>query len=270
MILLKKIANFYINASIHVALAVYSFVRLTEVYFDIAYNEALNYFIFYGSITGYNFVKYFGIAKFHHRSLTKNLKYIQVFSLLCFLMLCFYAFQLPYRVLLFISPFGLITLLYAIPFLSGFQKNLRSISYLKIVIVGSVWSGVTVMLPLYSSNMHVDETVLILMLQRFLLVVVLILPFDIRDMKFDAISLQTIPQKIGIERTKKLGYVLLLLAGLLEFILHNNFGFKNVFLVFFFVTLIFLMRASSSRSKYYTSFWVESIPIFWFLVIQTI
>jgi 4-hydroxybenzoate polyprenyltransferase len=42
----------------------------------------------------------------------------------------------------------------------------------------------------------------------------LILPFDIRDVQFDVISLQTIPKKIGVEKTKKLGYVLVVAVAL--------------------------------------------------------
>ena len=81
----KKLLDFYINASIHVALAVYAFVRITEFYLDLSYNESLDFFLFFATITGYNFVKYAGVAKLHHRSLTKNLRVIQLFSLSCFL-----------------------------------------------------------------------------------------------------------------------------------------------------------------------------------------
>jgi len=58
MNLFKLVFNFYINSSIHVALAVYALVRITESYFKLPYNENLDYFIFYGTITGYNFIKY--------------------------------------------------------------------------------------------------------------------------------------------------------------------------------------------------------------------
>ena len=268
MHIFKKIFNFYLNASIHVALAVYAFVRVTEVYFDLQYNEALDYFAFYGTITGYNFVKYFGIAKFHHRSLTQDLKIIQVFSFVCFLLLCYYGFQLSLSTLVVFAGFGVLTVLYAIPFLSGFQKSLRSVSYLKVIVVALVWAGVTVVIPLYDADKEVFATVvLVQVVQRFLLVGVLILPFDIRDLQFDAISLQTIPRKIGVEKTKKLGYVLLLFALLLEFVIAPNSIFRNVFLTVFFLILFFVMRAKSNQSHYYSSFWVESIPIIWWLLL---
>lgn len=271
MQVLKQLLNFYINASIHVALAVYAFVRITELYFDLPYNEPLDFFIFYGTITGYNFVKYAGVAKLHHRSLTNNLKIIQVFSLVCFMLLCYYTWQLSIKTLLFLFPLALLTLLYAIPFLSGFQKNLRNISHLKIIIVAIVWVGVTVLFPLFDAREIFTLNAYLTTVQRFLLVVVLILPFDIRDLKYDATSLQTIPQKIGIQKTKKLGYVLLVCCLILEFIISVNSEFRTVFLIIFTALLVLLMRSSEKQPKYYSSFWVESIPIiWWFLFLITI
>jgi hypothetical protein len=131
MKVLKKLLDFYINSSIHVALSVYALLRITEIYFDLSYNKNLDYFVFFGTITGYNFVKYAGVAKLHHKSLTEDLKIIQVFSFFCFLALCYFAYLLPINTILFTLPFCLLTFLYAVPFLSGFHKNLRQISFLK-------------------------------------------------------------------------------------------------------------------------------------------
>ncbi len=270
MIFLRKLLNFYINASIHVALSVFAFVRITELYFEIENNSAFNYFMFFSTITAYNFVKYFGIAKFHHRSLTKDLKVIQVFSLLCFLLMCFFAYLLPIETLILFIPFGFLTVLYAVPFLSGLQKNLRTISYLKIIIVALVWAGTTVLLPLLNADKVIDENVVLYVIQRFLIVAVLILPFDIRDIQYDAISLQTIPKKIGIKNTKKLGFVLLVFALVIEFLISTQTISKNIFLGFSLVTLLFLMRAEKNQSKYYSSFWVESLPIFWWVILTSI
>ena len=262
---LKRLFNFYINSSVHVALAVYSLVKITELYFDLPNNVSLNYFIFFGTITGYNFVKYAGVAKFHHRSLTTQLKIIQLFSLFCFLAMCYYAWQLPINTLLYFVPFGLLTVLYAVPFLSGFQKNLRNISYLKIIVVAIVWAGFTTLIPVLVAEGLVSELLILSSLQRLVLVIVLILPFDIRDVKYDAISLQTIPQKIGVKKTKKIGLILLLLAMVIEFIIAPTSLLRNVFLGLFFVVLFFLMNAKINQSKYYSSFWVEGIPIVWYL-----
>ena len=267
MKLFKILFRFYINASIHVGIAVYAFVRIAEQYLEVATNNALNYAIFFGTITGYNFVKYAGVAKLHHRSLTNNLKMIQIFSLFCFIAMCYFAFQLPLEILIFSTPFVGLTFLYAVPFLSGFHKNLRQISYLKVMVVAFVWSGFTVLIPYVASGKEMVLPVLLLGLQRFLIVVVLILPFDIRDVKYDAISLQTIPTKIGVEKTKRVGLGLMVFALLIEYAINANAVFKNTFMIFFFIVLVFLMRSKIEQSKYYSSFWVESLPLIWWLLI---
>jgi len=267
MSILKTILNFYLNSSIHVALAVFALVRITELYFGLEYNENLDFFIFFATITGYNFVKYAGVAKLHHTSLTDHLKVIQIFSLLCFGGMIYFALQLPKIILFYILPFAGLTLLYAVPFLSGFKKNLRNISHLKIVVIALVWAGTTVLLPILASNETLGITEISYSIQRFLIVVVLTLPFDIRDMQFDAISLQTIPQKIGIRKTKRVGLMLMVFALIIEFLLSPEIMAKNAFIIFFFMMLIFLMRSKKEQSRYYSSFWVESLPIFWWLIL---
>ncbi|TXD54363.1 MULTISPECIES: hypothetical protein [unclassified Polaribacter] len=267
MKVVKQVLNFYINASIHVAFAVYALLKVTEIYFDLSYDKNIDYFIFFGTITGYNFVKYAGVAKLHHKSLTDNLKVIQVFSFLCFLALCYFGFVIQVNTLLFSIPLCLLTVLYAVPFLSGFHKNLRQISYLKIIVVALVWAGFTVLLPIIDADRAISLNVVFLTLQRFLIVVVLILPFDIRDVQYDAISLQTIPKKIGVEKTKRLGLMLLIFALVLEYLFATELMVKTPFMMFFFLTILLLMRAETTQSKYYSSFWVESLPIVWWLVL---
>jgi hypothetical protein len=267
MKLLKLFFNFYINASIHVAFAVYAFISVTKLYFDLNYEEHFSYFIFFGTITGYNFVKYAGVAKLHHRSLTEDLKIIQIFSFFCFLATCYFATQISVTTLIYALPFVVLTLLYAVPFLSGFHKNLRGVSYLKIIVVALVWAGFTVLIPVINSGQEIVLDTILLFLQRFLIVLVLILPFDIRDVQYDAISLQTIPKKIGVQKTKRLGLGIMIFALLLEYGLNANDISKNVFMIFFFTTLVFLMRSKMNQSKYYSSFWVESLPIIWWLLL---
>lgn len=267
MIFLKALLNFYINASIHVALSVYCLVRITEIYFDLPYNENLDYFIFFGTITGYNFIKYAGVAKFYHMSLTKSMRLIQIFSFICFCLLCYYAWLLPVKTLLYFAPFGLLTFLYIVPFLGGFQKNLREVSYLKIFVVAGVWAGVTAVIPLLSGNYDVSQELVLVFVQRTLFVLALILPFEIRDMRLDFKDISTLPQKIGVQQTKKFGFVLLLFALTFEFLITDLIYVRNVFFAVCFILLFFLMRARENQSKYYSSFWVEAIPIFWWLIL---
>ncbi|MCI2230058.1 hypothetical protein MC378_12840 [Polaribacter sp. MSW13] len=264
---LKLILDFYLNSSMHVALSAFAFVRITEFYFGLPFNQNLDYFVFFSTITGYNFVKYAGVAKLHHRSLTKSLKIIQIFSFICFFAMCFFAYKVSLKTLMFCIPFEFLTFLYAIPFFSGFHRNLRDVSYLKIIVVALVWAGITVLVPVVDAGLGLSLNIGLLFLQRFLIVIVLILPFDIRDVKYDAISLQTIPKKIGVQHTKRLGLSLLVFSMLIEFMITPTVQTKNSFMLFFFLILIFLMRSKINQSKYYSSFFVEALPIFWWLLL---
>lgn len=269
MQLFKKLFDFYVNGSIHVALAVYALSWVTLIEFDIPYDENVLYFIFYASITGYNFVKYFGLAKFHHRRLTTWLKVIQIFSLICFLALCYYAFHLQKPTLLFLLGLGLITFFYAVPFFPrnlviDSNLNLRSVSGLKVYVIALVWSGVTVFIPLINNNYDINTDVILVAIQRFILVLVLILPFEIRDMRYDSLKLSTIPQKIGIKQTKLVGVLLLMVFLFLEYFKDIINPEKLIYLLIITIILsLFLVFSREKQNKCYSAFWVESLPIWW-------
>ena len=269
MRVLKNSLDFYINSSIHVALAVYALSWITLLQFDIPYDENVLYFIFFASITGYNFVKYFGLAKFHHRSLAKRLKTIQVFSGVCFVIMCYFALKLELKTLLYIGVFGIATFLYAIPIIPkkiflDKQKNLRSIGGLKVYIIAIVWAGVTVFLPLLNNQFEISDDVIITAFQCFVFVLVLMLPFEIRDLNYDNLKLATIPQKIGVKQTKLVGSLLLLIFFVLNFFKDDIDTTVIVSsLIISSMTLLFLVFARQNQNKYYSAFWVESLPLIW-------
>lgn len=63
MKLLKQIFDFYLISSIHVALSCYALVRITFHIFHIQYDESMALFVFFGTIVGYNFVKYDALVR---------------------------------------------------------------------------------------------------------------------------------------------------------------------------------------------------------------
>ncbi len=260
---LKNAFELYINSSVHVSFAVVSFTIVSLWKYNLPLNSDLLLFIFFASITGYNFVKYAGIAKLHHLSLARNLRLIQLFSLGSFLALLYFAFQLPVRSWIATGVLGILTLFYAIPFL-GREKNLRSLPGLKIFIIAIVWAGSTVLLPLIQAERILGLEMLVDFLQRLIFVIVLILPFEIRDMDYDQRKLGTIPQKIGLRFTKIFGVILLGLVVIVE-LFQNNFSTTNFLslLLISFLTGILLWKSKRKQPKYYCSFWIEMIPMFY-------
>src|SRR5690606_26975851 len=175
MALLKQIFNFYIDSSIHVALAVLALSWVTRLEFGIPYDRAVLSFMCFAPLTGESFVQYCGLSRLHSRSLTNWLKVIQVFSLMCFIGMCYFALKLELISLVVILGFGVVTFLYAIPFLPNKilydkHKNLRNVSGLKVYIIALVWAGVTVVLPLLNNHVPLYADVVVASFQRFVFV----------------------------------------------------------------------------------------------------
>ncbi|MCB7481256.1 hypothetical protein [Christiangramia sediminis] len=260
----KNAFELYINSSIHVSLAVVAFTLITYFHNELVPDQNLLLFIFFASITGYNFVKYAGIAKLHHLSLAKNLRIIQIFSGFCFIALIYFSFKLKTEVLIATGILGLFTLFYAIPVFGG-GRNLRSLPGIKIFIIAIVWAGSTEVLPLINAKIYLDTAILVDFLQRLFLIIILTLPFEIRDLNFDNENLATIPQKLGVFKTKVFGTFLIFLVFLMELV-QKSFT-SNEFLallIVLFVSGLLLWESRENQKKYYSSFLVEAVPIFYF------
>jgi hypothetical protein len=262
MTLFKRFLDFYINSSLHVALAVLSFSVLTAYELNLMGSIFFYSATFCASVAGYNFVKYFGLTKFYYRSLTTKLKYIQLVSVLSLTGFGFVIFQLQQSSQIVYVFLALITFLYAIPMGIKTPKNLRSVGGVKIYIIAFVWAITTVVLPILESQLVLSLDHWILVLQRTFIVIVLMLPFEIRDLDVDQVHLSTIPQKIGIQNTKIIGYALLGDSILLEFFKHQ-FNLNRFLILTFSVVLlaVFLAKSTKKRNRYYSVFWVEAIPI---------
>ena len=258
---LKNAFELYINSSIHVSLAVIAFTLITVFEYDLAIDQNLLFFIFFASVSGYNFVKYAGIAKLYHLSLAKNLRIIQLFSLGCFIILVYFVLQLKIEVLIASGLMGILTLFYAVPLL-GAEKNLRSLPGLKIFIIAVVWAGTTVLLPVINAEKLLGLEIILDFLQRLMLVILLTLPFEIRDLDFDNESLGTIPQKLGVSATKIFGSILILLIFSIELFQRsfNSAEFLALTLMLL-VSGIFLWISGRDQGKYFSSFWVEALPV---------
>jgi hypothetical protein len=102
-------------------------------------------------------------------------------------------------------------------------------------------------------------------------VLVITLPFDIRDLKYDDAAIGTIPLKIGVQNTKILG-VLLLVALLLLEALKDEITSEIMLstLVISIFSGLLLLLGKEKQSKYYASFLVESLPIVWFVLLSAI
>lgn len=262
MTLLKKLFFIYIQGSMHVAMSVLALVLMTNHMFAIPFDPAVAVFAYCGTMFSYNFMKYDGLFRVK-KTAGATVKIIVALSTLALVAagVCFFYLERISQITSVIF-FGL-TALYTVPFFPN-TKNLRNWSGVKIYIVALCWAGITLVLPLVNAEIAIGHDVYIKFTQRFLLIIILILVFEIIDLKEDDPHLKTIPQQIGVQKAKWLNLFLLIPFYFLEFFkieIDNSQVMANIILVL--ATALFTIFAHPNRPKYYTLFWVEAIPIFW-------
>jgi hypothetical protein len=135
---------------------------------------------------------------------------------------------------------------------------IRKLGWLKPFFVSCVVSYITVFIPLKSS---VD--VAWFFAQRFLLLSSVMIPFEILDSTTDSFSLKTLPHLFGITRTKQIGYVLVGLFCIASF---HTLSMLYPCFIYALSSVVVIYFSTEKRSWYYTSLWVESLPIVWWLI----
>lgn len=267
MAVFKRVFDFYLHGSIHVALAVYALVRMTEHMFHIPHENEVSLFGFFGTIAGYNFVKFHTLAVTRKKLLSPEIKAITALSFFSILLSAYYFLQLSFAAHMMSVIVLVLTILYTLPFFPN-RQNARNWAGVKIYIVSLCWAGVTVVLPVINAGLDITTDFWLKSAQRFVLVFVLILIFEIVDLSKDDPLLQTVPQQIGVKRTKMLGMLLLLIFYFMEMLrIHTDYAQLLANLALIILTGSLLAFANPNRSRYYSSFWVESIPIVWWLLV---
>ena len=270
MSLIKRIFDLYLQGSLHVALSVFCLIRITEWLLQLNTDLCIEGFGYFGTIVGYNFIKYDALARSGRPKLSLNLKLFVSISIVAFIGTAYCFFKLRLQTQIVSVAVFMITALYTLPFFPN-HKNARSWAGLKIYMVALSWVGVTVVLPVLNAGIPITTDFYIICIKRFILIVVLLFVFEIIDLAWDDPHLKTVPQQIGVKRTKQLGVLLLLVFLALEFlsINHNKLHFfANIFIIV--LTSGFLLFANERRSKYYTAFWTESFPVFAYLMLLLI
>ena len=265
MLIIKKSFNFYIKSSFHLGICVICLYLVNVLKHDIEVDYLIITFLFSSTIIVYNFIKYGYNLQNYSTAKNSVLKMIQFLSFFCGFALIYTLFFLKFYTLLFGTFLFFICILYVFP-MGNSKLNFRNLSKVKLFLVAFCWSASTVFLPLIENGLNNYYFTLIFSFQIFFLVIIYTIPFEIRDLHKDSIELQTIPQIFGIKKSKNICYYLIIVFSLLSFI-NSGFGANFLSDVILSIILFFIVYITKkNQSKYFSSFWVESVPIYWLLV----
>lgn len=261
MKLFKHFFELYLFGNIHVALATWALIKLTLLPYNIT-NDYTALFVFFTTIVSYNFIRLYRFkikTNWFSLWLEKNKTSLIIISIFATIGSVYTLFFISLKALMLLAPFGFFTIFYSFPF---FKKPLRTVPFAKIFLIALSWAGTTVLFPLSNHDIPITENVFLIFLQRFLFIICITLPFDIRDLDYDSKNLQTIPQIIGIRNTKILASLLIFIMVLLNHYT-NQKGIYTIALIVFLAVLF----SKKEQYKYYAAFGVESIPIVWYLLV---
>ncbi len=176
---------------------------------------------------------------------------------------------------LILIPMGILSTTYVIPIIP-FYKNcpsLRDLPYTKIFVIGLVWSLIIVWLPLLDSQylLQIDMKLIMALIQNFLFIIAITIPFDIRDLEFDKqTNLKTIPRKIGVLNSILFSEILLIGSiVMLYFILPNHAHFYGL-LAGHLVTMLLITLTNTKRKELFFAGLIEgTVLILYFSVLIT-
>ena len=219
-----KALSFIIHSNILIALAALALTLATQVQLGLEPRPHLYLaLIFLATLFDYNLHRYLTIYNKHEAFKIEKLKWasehLNTFGALIILSfggLVVVLFFLKTEVLYLLVPLALLSFLYSFPFPGKQKRNFRllKIPGMKTFLVAFVWTGATVLVPVFFDDQSFDNLATILLFaERFTFIFAIAIPFDIRDMQTDALaSLKTIPIAYGEKNAVKLSNSALLLS----------------------------------------------------------
>jgi len=265
----KSIIRFLVYSNIWVACCALGLTISTEVLFG-ATNFKVSQFVFFATIFTYNFQRVVRLKKGQKHA---RKDWLNQYRLIVCLLILVGGFMSLYRFIDFRSGTQLAIIFLGV--LSIFYPfGLRKIPFIKIFVISFVWAISTMLLLVIENSILISKNIILHLIARFLFVFAITIPFDIRDLKYDAQNLRTIPLFFGALKSRFIAVFALFICGVIAIFQHLEKAliFPNLLALIFlyFVSSIFIAKSEERRGEMYFSFWGESLSLlgYLFLVIM--
>ena len=261
----KLLFDYYINSSLHVSFCVICYIISINLINQIQVNWEDIAFVFFTTFFSYNFIKFNELLTSINKPVSLLLKSFFLKALISLVISLYLFFNLSSSKQIFVVIISVVTVLYTIPLISNY--TLRNNPILKILTVAFCWTMLIVLFPVFGLLDFVNIVYYSFLI--FCLVTAQMIPFEIRDMLKDKDLVKTIIHNYGIKYSKNIGYFVLIIALLFTMLtgyLLENLVFKNSIPIIILITAILVNFSREKQNKYYSSFIVESVPIYWLIV----
>lgn len=230
---------------------------------------------FFGTLATYNFQRLIKISKYQKFENSRrtwvldNKKTIWAITFISFLFsIVFFLEIVSLKIIGFLAIGLAFAIFYAVK--PGFGlSRLRDIPFAKTFFVGLVWSIISAGMPCIFYDLNYQKIALI-MIQQFLFITAITIPFDIRDIEMDKVhGVRTFATHFGEKVSIYISTAFLLLSFFIDFLLFEKFDLNvslfSGLLISGFIVLLFIFKTKKTNHEY---FW--SIGLDGSIMLQTI
>jgi 4-hydroxybenzoate polyprenyltransferase len=259
---LKAIWKMLVYTNLLIACAAGAQVLLSYDIFQLSYNFNIVLLEFLATLLLYNLSIWISKPKDYKSSpyertrwIFGNMHIFWTLNAIASLLLIYVLTQIHLQTLMYLGFIGLVSLAYALPILKIQEqwRSFRHLPYIKVFHIALIWSLSTVgLVYVESSNdlQTVEWTSLLYLLScKFLFILLVTLPFDIRDMKQDSYyHLKTVPLALGESKAQILCYILAVLHILLVIFIPTAFTVK-IGMIGCDILVLFLLKTKIFKKK---------------------
>lgn len=251
-----KLLQRYTSSNLHVALALWAFCRVFALQHGIQISVSLQFAVFGFGWAAYQYLHVFVPLLYRQQPLT----FAKGFPFLLALSLGFFGLMSqPLSIWIVFGFVGILTFCYALPF--GEKMGLRFVPTLKIFVVALCWTT----LAMLSLKTLAESVFALDSVKALLWMICLMLPFELRDVQKDEPTLKSLPQLLGVHGVKILGTVLICVIAFLAYQTVQLNVLLRIEWIMLLLLGIAIFSSSPRRQGVFTSFWVEGIPVMWYL-----
>lgn len=269
-----RFLHFIVHSNVFISLSAVALALATQIQLGLEpHIHPYLFLVFFATFFEYNFHRLITIVKNPIALQTEKYKWVNKNKSLFYILMSLsaigfvlFALMAKKEVLMALSPIALITLLYSLPATKTIFNNLRlrRIPYVKIFLIAIVWTAVTVIIPVIHADKHfLPSTVFLMLFERFLFILAITIPFDIRDMEADRnAGLKTIPLTIGYKNALLLSNALLCLFGALSIAHYAHEQQFHVLFALLFSTIItgvVLINKKLQHNELYHYFYLDGM-----------
>lgn len=260
---MKKLLHFILYSNIFIAFCAVAMANASLLLLQKEHSFLIDSILFFGTLSTYNLCSFYQLEAYSEKfSFIKKNKYlIRVFFGISVLFLGGVLFWINLNQLIFLFHLAIISVFYTVPVhLRTKAKTIlylpawRNIPFLKVFLIAYVWASATVVFPALDKELIItNQIVILLFLERFLFILAITLPFDIRDYHLDKkTNLLTFATWKTTYFAKILSIFFALLAISISFYTYSFLGLRqsSTVLTYFFL-LILLILSNEKRPEWF-------------------